>query len=355
MRAVLTRLIVILSMLAAVAGLYLSWAWNHSLTPGTETYEVKPGMTLRAFARELSRRGILSERHSFVWLAYLSGRSRDLKSGEYLFRNGMTARELLDQVVAGRVIEYPLVVLEGWTFRQFSQALEAATKLTHTLAGLSPRVVMERLGHAGEHPEGKFFPDTYYYTTGETDLMILAKAYDKMQNLLQQEWQIREGNLPLKDPYEALILASIVEKETGRADERHLIAGVFINRLRRGMRLQTDPTVIYGMGKSYAGNIRLKDLRRDTPYNTYIRRGLPPTPVALPGKESLQAVLHPEASDALFFVSRGDGSHEFSATLAEHNKAVIKYQLKGKPRAPAASSAPPSQSLKETINMMTTR
>ena len=268
MRTALARLIVILLMLAAVAGIYLSWAWNRSLTPGTETYEVKPGMTLRAFARELSQRGILSERHSFVWLAYLSGRSHDLKSGEYLFRNGMTARELLDQVVAGRVIEYPLVVLEGWTFRQFSQALAAATKLTHTLAGTSPGAIMERLGHAGEHPEGRFFPDTYYYTSGETDLMILAKAYDKMQKLLQQEWPGREGNLPLNDPYEALILASIVEKETGRADERRLIAGVFVNRLRRGMRLQTDPTVIYGMGESFDGNIRLKDLRRDTPYNT---------------------------------------------------------------------------------------
>lgn len=353
MRTALTKLIVILLMLAAMAGLYLSWAWNHSLKPGTEPYELKPGMTLRAFARELSQRGALPESQSFVWLAYLTGHSRDLKSGEYLFRNGMTVRELLDQVVAGRVIEYPLVVLEGWTFRQFYQATEAAAKLTHTLAGLPPRAIMERLGHAGEHPEGRFFPDTYYYTTGETDLMILAKAYDKMQKLLQQEWPGRESNLPLKDPYEALILASIVEKETGRADERRRIAGVFVNRLRRGMRLQTDPTVIYGMGGSFDGNIRLKDLRRDTPYNTYTRRGLPPTPVALPGKESLLAVLHPEASDALFFVARGDGSHEFSATLDEHNRAVIKYRLNGKPRDPAAGSAPPPKSRKTTTKMTT--
>jgi UPF0755 protein len=353
MRIALIKLIVFLLILAAVASLYLSWAWNHSLKPGTEPYEVKPGMTLRGFARELSQRRVLPESHSFVWLAYLTGRSRDLKSGEYQFRDGMTARELLDQVVAGRVVEYPLVVLEGWTFRQFSQAMEAASKLTHTLAGLSPNAVMERLGHAGEHPEGRFFPDTYYYTKGETDLMILAKAYDKMQKLLQQEWQGRVANLPLKDPYEALILASIVEKETGRADERRQIAGVFINRLRRGMRLQTDPTVIYGMGESFDGNIRLKDLRRDTPYNTYTRRGLPPTPVALPGKESLQAVLHPEASDALFFVARGDGSHEFSATLDEHNRAVIKYQLNGKPRGAAAGSVPLPKSRKTTTKMTT--
>ncbi|WP_372523757.1 endolytic transglycosylase MltG [Sulfuricaulis sp.] len=297
-----------------------------------EIYTVKPGMTLRAFARELSSRDVLPESHSFVWLAYLTGHERDLKSGEYRFRNGMTARELLEQIVAGRVIEYPVVLVEGWTFRQFLDAIEEAPKLTHTLIGLSPRAIMERLGHKGEHPEGRFFPDTYYYSSGQTELAILANAYDKMQKLLQQEWEKRDNNLPFRDAYEALILASIVEKETGRADERRLIAGVFVNRLRHGMRLQTDPTVIYGMGESFDGNLRLKDLRRDTPYNTYTRAGLPPTPVAMSGKESLQAVMHPVVNGALYFVARGDGSHVFSATLEEHNKAVIKYQLKGKPR-----------------------
>jgi UPF0755 protein len=279
---------------------------------------------------------VLPESHSFVWLAYLTGHQRDLKSGEYRFRNGMTARELLDQVVAGRVVEYPLVLVEGWTFRQFLDAIEKAPKLTRTLNGLSPRAIMERLGHHGEHPEGRFFPDTYYYSSGQTELAILANGYDKMQKLLQQEWEKRDNNLPFKDPYEALILASIVEKETGRADERRMIAGVFVNRLRHGMRLQTDPTVIYGMGESFDGNLRLKDLRRDTPYNTYTRSGLPPTPVAMPGKESLQAVMHPVITGALYFVARGDGSHDFSSTLEEHNKAVIKYQMKGKPRTSAA-------------------
>jgi UPF0755 protein len=325
-----------LLVLSAMAAVYLFWSWNHSLQPGMEIYAVKPGMTLRALARELSNRGVLPESHSFVWLAYLTGHQRDLKSGEYRFRNGMTARELLEQIVAGRVIEYPVVLVEGWTFRQFLDAIEEAPKLTHTLIGLSPRAIMERLGHKGEHPEGRFFPDTYYYSSGQTELAILANAYDKMQKLLQQEWEKRDNNLPFRDAYEALILASIVEKETGRADERRLIAGVFVNRLRHGMRLQTDPTVIYGMGESFDGNLRLKDLRRDTPYNTYTRTGLPPTPVAMPGKESLQAVMHPVINGALFFVSRGDGSHDFSATLEEHNKAVIKYQLKGKPRTSAA-------------------
>jgi UPF0755 protein len=336
------KLVVGLLILVVVGNGYLFWAWNHALEPGTEIYEVKPGMPLRGFARELSARGVLPESHSFVWLAHLTGRDRGLKSGEYRFRDGMTARELLDQIVAGRVIEYPVVLLEGWTFQQFLATIRAAPKLTQTLAGMPPAAIMERLGRPGEHPEGRFFPDTYYYSAGQTDIMILANAYDKMQQLLQREWEGRENNLPLKNAYEALILASIVEKETGRADERRLIAGVFINRLRHGMRLQTDPTVIYGVGKSFDGNLRLKDLRRDTPYNTYTRRGLPPTPIAMPGKEALQAVLHPMVTGALFFVSRGDGGHEFSSTLAEHNKAVLKYQLKGKPRqtpAPAVPSA----------------
>ncbi|MBI5782957.1 MAG: endolytic transglycosylase MltG [Gammaproteobacteria bacterium] len=342
MRSLLIRLVASLVIVCVIGAGYLFWAWNHSLKPGTEIYDVKPGMTLRAFARELSARGVLPESHSFVWLAHLTGHDRDLKSGEYRFRDGMTASELLDQVVAGRVIEYPVVLVEGWTFQQFLAALAEAPKLTHTLSGLSAPAIMERLGHPGEHPEGRFFPDTYYYSAGKTDTMILANAYDKMQRLLQHEWEGRENNLPLKNVYEALILASIVEKETGRGDERRLIAGVFLNRLRHGMRLQTDPTVIYGMGKMFDGNLRLRDLRRDGPYNTYTRKGLPPTPVAMPGKDALQAVLHPMITGAVFFVSRGDGSHEFSSTLDEHNKAVLKYQLKSKPRhasPPAASDA----------------
>ena len=328
-----------LLVLSAMTAVYLFWSWNHPLQPGTDVYAVKPGMSLRAFARELSSRGVLPESHSFVWLAYLTGHQRDLKSGEYRFRNGMTARELLEQIVAGRVIEYPVTLVEGWTFRQFLDAIGEAPRLTRTLNGLTSRAIMEKLGHKGEHPEGRFFPDTYYYSSGQTELAILANAYDKMQKLLQQEWEKRDNNLPFRDAYEALILASIVEKETGRADERRLIAGVFVNRLRHGMRLQTDPTVIYGMGESFDGNLRLKDLRRDTPYNTYTRTGLPPTPVAMPGKESLQAVMHPVINGALFFVARGDGSHEFSATLEEHNKAVTKYQLKGKARPAPVSGA----------------
>jgi len=329
---VLSKIVKALLFVGAVSGAYLYWAWNHPLQPGSDIYVVKPGMTLRAFARELNSRGVLPESHTLVWLAHLTGHDRDLKSGEYRFRNGMSARELLEQVIAGRVIEYPVVLVEGWTFRQFLQVLEVAPKLTHTLSGLPPAAVMEHLGHGGEHPEGRFFPDTYYYSAGQTDVAILANAYDKMQKLLQQQWEARDGNLPFKDPYEALIMASIVEKETGRADERRLIAGVFVNRLRRGMRLQSDPTVIYGMGDKFDGNIRLKDLRRATPYNTYTRAGLPPTPVAMPGRDSVEAALHPADTRDLYFVARGDGGHVFSETLEAHNAAVVKYQLNGKPR-----------------------
>ena len=342
MRTVTRKLGIGLLAACVTAVAYLYWAWQHPLSPGTEIYDVKPGMTLRSFARELGERGVLPESHSFVLLAYVTGHNRHMKSGEYRFRDGITAWELLDQVVAGRVIEYPVVLVEGWTFRQFMQAIEEAPKLTHTLTGLAPAAIMQRLGHPGETPEGRFFPDTYYYSAGQTDLRILANAYDKMQKMLEQQWERRDADLPLKNPYEALILASIVEKETGRADERNMIAGVFVNRLRHEMRLQSDPTVIYGMGEGFDGNIRLKDLRRDTPYNTYTRRGLPPTPVAMPGRDSLYAVLHPAATNALYFVSRGDGSHVFSATLEEHNQAVIKYQLKGKPRDSVMHSAPHS-------------
>ncbi len=325
-------LLVAMATVLTALGIYLFWFWNHALDPGTDTYVVKPGTSLRAFAHQLQERNVIPEANTFVWLTYLSGHSRDLKAGEYRFRRGITAGELLDQVVAGRVVEYPLVLIEGWTFRQFREALKNAPKLKQTLVGLPDREIMKRLGYSGVHPEGRFYPDTYYYSSGQTDLMILARAFKKMQQRLQMEWEGRAPDLPLKTPREALILASIVEKETGRADERRLIAGVFINRLRKGMRLQSDPTVIYGMGRAFDGNIRLKDLRKDTPYNTYTRRGLPPTPIAMPGGESLAAALHPAETRALYFVSRGDGSHVFSETLQEHNAAVVKYQLGGKRR-----------------------
>ncbi|MFL6647549.1 MAG: endolytic transglycosylase MltG [Sulfurifustaceae bacterium] len=327
--------IAIVAVLVAVGG-YAAWTWRHPLQPGEEIFVLKPGATLRGLAHQLQERGVLREPYTFTWVAYLTGRSRQLKAGEYRFHAGITLGQLLDQVVAGRVIEYPLVFVEGWTFRQMMHELDAAPKLAHTLSGLSPMEVMARLGYAGEHPEGRFFPDTYYYSMGHTDTQVLSRAHERMEALLKVEWERRAPNLPLKNMNEALALASIVEKETGRPEERAMIAAVFINRLRKGMKLQTDPTVIYGMGAAFDGNIRLKDLRRDTPYNTYTRSGLPPTPIAMPGRDAITATLHPADTPALYFVSRGNGTHVFSATLAEHNAAVSKYQLGGRPFPPPA-------------------
>ena len=320
-------------------GVYLGWAWNRPLPATMNTYVVKPGTSMHAFAHELSGKGALPDRYSLVVLAYLRGQARHLKAGEYRFAAGSTPRELLDQVVAGRVVEYPLALIEGWTFKQVREALREAPKLTHTLDGLSEDEIMEQLGHPGLHPEGQFYPDTYYYSAGITDIALLHRAFERMQNRLQREWLTRDPELPLRTPYEALILASIVEKETGRADERQMIAGVFINRLRKGMRLQSDPTVIYGLGSSFDGNLRLRDLQHDTPYSTYTRRGLPPTPIAMPGGEALAAVMHPLQTKALYFVARGDGSHHFSESLQEHNNAVIKYQLGGKRKSFSSYSA----------------
>lgn len=331
----MTRLktaVLVLVTAGVLAGGYLAWYWLRPLHPGEAIYVLRPGAGPGALGRELAARGALHEARSFVWGATLLGFGGRLKAGEYRFADGISAAQLLEQVVAGRVVEYSVRLVEGWTFGQALQALAHAPKVTQTLAGLTPEQIMERLGHPGQHPEGRFFPDTYKYTANQTDLAILARAYERMQNTLQREWESRSANLPFKEPYEALILASIVEKETGRPDERPMIAAVFINRLRRHMKLQTDPTVIYGLGERFDGNLRLRDLRNDTAYNTYTRTGLPPTPIALPGAAAIRAVMHPAETRALYFVSRGDGSHVFSETLAQHNDAVIKYQLGGKPR-----------------------
>lgn len=327
------KIAIVAAFLGALMGFsaYLYWSWHRPLHVPDEIYVVKPGTGLRALGHQLYRRGILAEPYTFTWLGYLTGRSRQLKAGEYRFRAGISASELLDQVVAGRVVKYPLVIIEGWNFRQVMQAIASAPKLRLTLAGLTPAEIMAHLGRPGVSPEGRFFPDTYYYSQGQTDAEILTNAFNKMQTALQEEWSTRAPNLPLNDSDEALVLASMVEKETAREDERPLIAGVFINRLRAGMRLQSDPTVIYGLGERFDGNIHLRDLHADTPYNTYTRRGLPPTPIAMPGHKSLTAALHPADTRALYFVSRGDGSHVFSATLAEHEAAVAKYQLGGRP------------------------
>jgi UPF0755 protein len=253
-----------------------------------------------------------------------------IKSGEYRLEPGLTPTGLLDLLVAGKTIQYSLTLVEGWNFKQVMGAIAEHPELVQTLDSEPPEAIMAALGAPGMHPEGWFYPDTYLFPSGTTDLQFLRRTYETMQRRLAAEWEARSQGLPLESPYEALILASIVEKETGAPDERGLIAAVFLRRLERGMRLQTDPTVIYGMGERYQGNIRKSDLLRDTPYNTYTRKGLPPTPIAMPGGDSIHAVLHPAESEALYFVATGDGRHHFSQTYEEHRQAVIDYQLGGK-------------------------
>lgn len=314
----------------AAAATYLIIAWNIGLNTSDKIYVVKRGVSLKAFVAGLHHDGVLPNRFSLVWLAYLTGQHRGLKAGEYRFDPGISQRQLLDKIVSGDSIKYTLLIPEGWNFSEVMRRLNESEKLEHTLKGLKSETVMARLGHAGLHPEGRFYPDTYQYSAGTSDTTILKNAFDRMETNLNQQWQQRQTDLPYDTPYKALIMASIVEKETGAAQERPEIAGVFVNRLRIGMRLQTDPTVIYGIGKKFDGNIRRRDLKRDTPYNTYTRKGLPPTPIAMPGGDAIYAALHPAKTKNLYFVSRGDGSHKFSATFREHNQAVRKYQLGGR-------------------------
>jgi UPF0755 protein len=328
-------------------GTYVYWYSIARLEPEAKIYVVTPGTSLKAFARQLRSEKVLPDANTLVWIAYLKGQSRELKAGEYRFRKGITALEILEQVMAGRVVEYPLAIVEGWTFKQVLEVMAAAPKLTHTLQGLTPKLIMASLGYPTLHPEGRFYPDTYYYSAGMSDLIILQRAFQKMEKVLEEEWNGRRNDLPLKNRDEALTLASIVEKETGKAEERALIAGVFVNRLRIGMKLQTDPTVIYGIGDRFNGNLTVKDLRTPSAYNTYVIKGLPPTPIAMPGRYALHAALNPENTKALYFVSRGDGSHEFSETYEQHNNWVIKFQLKGRPR-PETSVKPTAASGKAT-------
>ncbi|WP_425605691.1 endolytic transglycosylase MltG [Pseudoxanthomonas daejeonensis] len=279
--------------------------------------------------------------HDIEWrlLARHMDAAGRLKVGEYALDPGLTPRELLQRMRDGRVVQYRVTLVEGWNFRQVRAALAAADPLEHETTGMDDAALMAALDQPGQHPEGRFLPETYLYQRGDSDLDVLRRAHAAMVQALAQAWESRAADVPLKTADDALVLASIVEKETGQAHERPQIAGVFARRLRQGMLLQTDPTVIYGMGSSYDGNIRRRHLTTDTPYNTYTRAGLPPTPIAMPGRAALQAAVNPAPGDALYFVSRNDGSHIFSATYAEHRAAVDCYQRKRCPATPAATPA----------------
>jgi UPF0755 protein len=292
-------------------------------------FSIKPGSSLKSATRQIVESGVKLNAWQFNLLGRLLGKAGTIKAGSYEVGSGITPLALLNKLTAGEVTQVEVVFIEGWTFRQMRAALDADPGVRHDGAALSDAEIMAQLGAAGRNPEGLFFPDTYLFGKGASDLDILRRAYKAMDRQLQAAWQQRAPDLPYRSPYEALIMASVIEKETGQATDRALIGGVFVNRLRIGMMLQTDPSVIYGLGEKFDGNLRKKDLLADTPHNTYTRTGLPPTPIAMPGQASMQAALNPAKTPALYFVARGDGSSEFSITLAEHERAVAKYQRRG--------------------------
>ena len=303
-------------------------------TPNTlsesQIIEIKPGATIRSLAVQLEQHNLVKCPKLLILWTRLNGDAKRIQVGEYIIQPATTLSALMDDVTSGRVRQYSLKLLEGWTFKEFMQAINSHEAIKHELADLSQKEILERLEIKHEHPEGLFFPETYNIHKNISDIDVLKRAYALTKKTLHDLWDGRDQDLPFETPYEALILASIVEKESAVEEERALIAGVFINRLRKNMRLQTDPTVIYGMGDNYKGDIRFRDLRNDTPYNTYTRSGLPPTPIAMPGYGAIKAVMHPAKTDYLYFVAFSDdsGRHKFSSTFAEHNKAVDKYQRK---------------------------
>ena len=330
------RAIAVLVLLAALAVGALAW-WGRDWlrTPiatlhQSTVFEIPRGAGLRAVATDLQQRGLLDQPQVWIAWARITHRSGDLKAGEYALQPGLTPQQLLDVLSSGAVVLHSVTFIEGSTFADIRKLLRANEAVRGDYADRSAEEVMKALGAPSLHPEGQFFPDTYYFPKGSSDLELLTMAHQRMVTELEAAWRDRDPALPLASSYEALILASVVEKETALSRERALIAGVFVERLRRGMRLQTDPTVIYGIGESYDGNIRRADLLRDTPYNTYTRAGLPPTPIALPGVLSLRAAVRPVMSGAIFFVATGepDGSHFFSSTLLDHEAAVRRYLQK---------------------------
>jgi UPF0755 protein len=327
------RFIVGLLLLAlAVCSAAYWWATAEPLhvPPSGYALIVSPGATLRSVARDLASADVLPADWTLVALARLTRADRTIKAGNYQIDPGTTLTRLLAKLTQGDVTQSSISIVEGWTVRELKSALKSDEKIVKRVIELPDAELMRSIGATETAPEGLFFPDTYFFASGSTDAALLARAYRTMHARLDAAWASRASDLPLANPYEALTLASIVEKETGRPADRPLVAAVFINRLRLGMRLQTDPAVIYGMGAGFDGNLKKRDLERDQAFNTYIRSGLPPTPIALPSQASLDAVLHPAAVPYLYFVARGDGSSEFSSNIADHNRAVAKYQRGGR-------------------------
>lgn len=313
---------------------WFAHSWLHqsvSVPQEQRQIEIRKGESLYSVSMRLQQQGLI--RWPRIWRKYAHYFDPEpILSGEYLLAEAESPKSILDLLQSGKVVSYTVTLVEGWTFAQFLDALSSNKKLTHVLDGLTQAEQMAALGLTLAHPEGWFYPDTYQFIAGDRDADILQRAYQKMVSVLDTEWQERQEGLPYETPYQALIMASIIEKETGAGGEREQISGVFVRRLLKGMRLQTDPTVIYGLGNRYAGNITRKHLREETAYNTYRIHGLPPTPIAMPGRLSIHAALHPDEGSALYFVAKGDGSHHFSDSLKEHNQAVDKYQRRNRPK-----------------------
>ncbi len=337
---------VLLALLGSATGGWL-WLEHEYRSPGPSPapvrIEVEPGTSVRGVLAKLQVSGIVHDAHAVQWYLRLHGVRPRVQSGAYELPAHASPAQILELFEEGRVILEQVTVVEGATFADFLDALEQHPRIAHTLEGKSADEIMAALGHPGLAAEGEFFPDTYRFAANTTDAAILALAYESMQRALAAAWAARSPGLPLETPYQALILASLIEKEAALESERALIAGVFLNRLRKGMRLQSDPTVVYGLGEQYDGTIHTRDLLRDNPYNTYTRGGLPPTPIALPGRESLQAAVQPAQTAALYFVATGlgDGAHHFSSTLEEHNSAVQTYLERL--RASARQTATPAR------------
>lgn len=335
MRRFLRQLLVMCLLVAGLAGLGWQDADRLMSQPlqlkQDERFEIETGKSLSGILSMLQARGFLAEERLPRYLqvyARVTGMASALKAGEYELTPGMNSFDLLALLVSGKTVLHELRLIEGWTFEEARSAIDSSDALVHALTGVDAGRVMIMLGRQGLNPEGRLFPDTYRFPKGTSDLAFLRRAMSAMDHVLDQEWAQREADLPYHSVDEALVMASIIEKETGVPAERDQIAGVFIRRLRSGMKLQTDPTVIYGMGAQFDGNLRRIDLETDTPYNSYTRYGLPPTPICLPGRASLHAALHPSVGSSLFFVARGDGTHQFSDTLDQHNSAVQQFQLR---------------------------
>lgn len=318
---------ILLAALLGGAAWYLKQWGNKPLNVDqVQTLVVSPGSNLYRISNDLSKSGLIEQARFLRWYARIQGLGKLIQAGEYQVEVGMTPDELIWAIQSGKVIQYSVTLVNGHRFQDFLQALKASAKLEHGEQKIAAEPLLKSFGSDKEHPEGLFYPDTYHFHRGDSDVDILRRSYRRMQSQLQKAWEGREKGLPYSSSYDALIMASIVEKETAVPSERAEIAGVFVNRLRKGMRLQTDPTVIYGLGDQYKGNITRAHLRAHTPYNTYRIKGLPPTPIANPALPAIEAALHPAQTKALYFVAKGDGSHQFSETLAEHEKAVQQYQ-----------------------------